>query len=172
MKRLMAIGLMVMSVMIFSAHAQSPETVLVFSSEKPEYKALVTGFNSAFSGNFREINLKGSDEHQRTVGKELKASKPAVAVVVGNLAAQMAKWYLEDVPIVYCDSVQATKIALAGKKVIGIYHEPDPMEQIEIMHKLFSAKTRVGLLYSPKYARIDEEKIKKKSQITQIAQTS
>jgi ABC-type uncharacterized transport system substrate-binding protein len=163
MKRFMTIGLMVIAVSGFPGLARGAETVLILSSSEPEYQAIEAGFRNAFSGDFREINLEGSDEKQRTTGEELKASRPAVAIVAGDLAAQMAMWYLEGVPVVYCDAVRAAKMSLASKAV-GIYHEPDPGEQLKVMHELFPGKTRVGLLHSPKYARINEADVKRKSQ--------
>ncbi len=162
MKRFMTIGLIAIAVSGFPGLARGAETVLILSSSEPEYGVVADAFRSAFSCDFREINLEGSDERQRTVGEELKASKPAVAVVVGDLAAQMAKWYLEGVPVIYCDAVRATKMSLASSSV-GIYHEPDPGKQLRIMHELFPEKTRIGLLYSPEYASINEADVKRES---------
>lgn len=96
-------------VFILAGPTRAARVVLVLSSDEPEYQAVAAGFAGAFTGESVKINLEGSDEKQRATGEELKASKPAVVVVVGDLAAQMAKWYLEDVPVVYCDSVRAAR---------------------------------------------------------------
>lgn len=154
-------GLMA-SVLCGTAHAG--EVVLVLSSGEPEYKQVAAGFSSAFSGEFREINLEANDERQRAVGEELKASKPDLAVVVGDLAAQMANWYLEGVKIVYCDAVWAAKNSIDSENAVGIYHESDPMDQINIMKELFPDKRRVGLLYSSEFARIDKQALQNQAQ--------
>lgn len=150
--------------LVFSLRAFSAETVLVISKDEPGYQAVAAGFRSAFPGEFEEINLEGSDEKVRQVGKDWEASPPDLAVVVGDMAAQLAKWYLKDVPIIYCDAGYAAKISLTEKKAVGIYHEPDPFEQMRMMHDIFPDKTRVGILYSPEYARIDESEIKKEAE--------
>jgi putative ABC transport system substrate-binding protein len=138
--------------------------VLVLSGDEPEYQAVAAGFRQAFTGPFAAHNLEGSDEQVRIIGQRLQTQKPAVAVVVGDLAAQMAKWYLEGVPIVYCDAVRAAKISLTTGGAVGIYHEPDPDEQIRAIHELFPTKTRIGLLYSPDYAQFNRQEILAKAQ--------
>jgi putative ABC transport system substrate-binding protein len=151
----------VFTVVLMSAGpVRAADIVLVLSSDSPDCRAVAAGFKNAFSGDLREYNLEGSDERQRKVGEELKAAKPAVAVVVGDLAAQMAKWYLADVPVVYCDSVRAAKLSLTSGPASGIYHEPDPSEQLRMLHDLFPGKTRVGLVYCPEYTDIDQADIK------------
>ena len=157
------LGLSAMALAL-SGLAQAGDTVLVLSSNEPEYLAVAAGFKSNFSGNFREIGLEGSDTKQRAVGEELKAAKPGLAVVVGDLAAQMAQWYLAGVPMIYCQASQGAKLSLAGGKVVSIYHEPDPSEQLKILPGLFPGKTRVGLFFSPEYAKINRPLLKKQSQ--------
>jgi ABC-type uncharacterized transport system substrate-binding protein len=136
------------------------DIVLVLSSDSPKCRAVAAGFKTAFSGDLREFNLEGSDEKQRKIGEQLKSSKPAVAVVVGDLAAQMAKWYLAGVAVIYCDAVRAAKLSLDDDMTIGIYHEPALSEQLRMLHDLFPGKTRVGLVYCPEYTGIDQADIK------------
>lgn len=169
MKRISAILIILMAVSLVGAHAQPAGAVLVLSLNSPEYKAVAAGFKGAYGADFREINLEGSDQKQRKIGEELKASKPAIVVAVGDLAVQMAKWYLEGLPTVYCYSEQAQKISLTGAKVVGIYHEPDPMEQLKTIQALFSGKNKIGLLYNPDLSKINEEEIKKRSQSLGLA---
>jgi len=155
-------GFVPLVVLIWAFSARAADTVLILSSADPEYQAVAAGFRSAFAGTFREINLEGSDIKLKSVGEELKTKPPGVAVVVGDLAAQMAKWYLEKIPVIYCDAIRAAQISLSGQ--IGIYHEPDPGEQMKLIRQLFPEKTRIGLLYCPAYARISEVELKKQAQ--------
>lgn len=148
----------------FCRSAEAGELVLVLSSDEPEYLQAAAGFKSGFSGQFREINLAGSDAKQRSVGEELKASPPAGAVVVGDLAGQMAKWYLAGVPLVYCDVPRAAALAFPSGKYIGIYHEPDPLEQLKSLPELFAGKTRVGLLYGAGSAQFNPQELERKAQ--------
>lgn len=160
MNRVIVPGLACLAMLLAGEVSRASETVLVLSSQEPHYLAVAEGFKNSFTGAYREINLEGSDEKQRTVGEELQADKPAVAVVVGDLAAQMAKWYLEDVPVVYCDSVRAVKMTLTTGKAVGIYHEPGPEDQLKVMRELFPDISRAGLLYSPEYVRLNESEVK------------
>ena len=144
---------------LVSGAARAAETVLVLSSSGPEYQAIAAGFKGSFGGTLREINLEGSEEKQRKVGEELKAKPPAAAVVVGDLAVQMAKWYIPDVPVVYCDSVRAPMISLSQGKAVGIYHETDPADQLSVLARLFPGKKHVGLIYCPEYAAVNEKSL-------------
>lgn len=164
MKGLSAIAIMGM-ILISSLPALSAELVLVLSSDEPEYLQTAAGFKSGFTGKFHEINLEGSDAKQRAAGEELKAVPPAAAVVVGDLAGQMAKWYLAGVPLVYCNVPRAGKLAFSGGKVVGIYHEPDPAEQLKSVPELFAGKTRVGLLYGADSAQFNPQELKQKAQV-------
>ncbi len=149
---------------LFSAPLRAADVVLVLSDDEPEYLAVADGFRSAFSGGFDEVHLEGSDERLRRLGKQWEASPPGLAVVVGDMAAQLAKWYLKEVPIIYADAGYAAKLSLTEEKAIGIYHEPDPMEQLRIMHDAFPDKKKVAVLYAPEYARIDEASVRGEAQ--------
>jgi len=167
MKRLSMIGLLVMAFGMGPGAVRAAETVLVLSSDEPEYQAVAAGFKNAFAGTFREINLEGSDLKLKTVGEQLQASPPGVAVVVGDLAVQMAKWYLGGVPVIYCAAVRAAQLSLSNS--VGIYHEPAPEEQAKTIQQVFPGKNRVGLLYCPAYARINEVELKKQAQALGLA---
>jgi len=157
MKTTRSIFFWLIALALLSGAARAAETVLVLSSSSPEYQAVAAGFKGSFHGPLREINLEGSEEKQRKAGEELKAAPPAAAVVVGDMAVQMAKWYIPDVPIVYCDSVRAPMISPTQGKAVGIYHETDPADQLSALIKLFPGKKHVGLVYCPEYARLDEK---------------
>lgn len=158
MKRNINLYLFLFVLILAAAKAQA-ETVLVLSSSEPEYEAVAEGFEEAFKGNYRVINLEGSDERQRLVGEELKGRKPEVTVVAGDLAAQMADWYLDGMPVVYCDTVRAVKTYMKSGKAVGIHHEPDPAEQLKMMRELFPEKNNVGMLYSPEFTPVNEKSL-------------
>jgi len=147
------------AVLLFPAAARA-ESVLVISRDDAANRQVVKGFADAFSGPYRQINLEGSDERQRVVGGELAADKPEVAVVVGDLAVQMAKWRLEDVPVIYCNSMRASKITLTESAAAGVYHEPNPVNQLEYMHNLFPDRKKVGVFYSPRYGSVSIEEVR------------
>ena len=141
--------------------AWAGEAVLVLSANGPEYQATAAGFKEGYAsfGPLREINLEGSDVRQRTVGEELKASPPALAVVIGDLAAQMAQWYITGVPLVYCNVSRAAEFSFRNPRVIGVYHEPEPVEQLKMIPTLFPGKTRVGVLYNSNHVPLVQTKI-------------
>jgi putative ABC transport system substrate-binding protein len=154
MKKSLALALLTL-LLIGAGAEQGKKVALVVSNASPSYQALVAGFKVAFSGDAREINLEGSDEKARLVGEELSSPKPDLVVAVGDLAAQMVKRHLPDVPMVYCDSASAATLELAPGKTFGVYHEPDPAEQLNTLIGLFPEKKRVGLIYGSEFARFD-----------------
>lgn len=162
MKKILLMCLAFMAVFAAGFRAGAVDTILVLSANTPEEQAIAAGFKSAFSGSLEEYNLEGSDEKQREIGKKLKGQNPPAAVVIGDLAAQMAVWHLADVPVVYCDSMMAAKLGLA-KVAAGVYHEPDPAEQFEVLHQVFPDRTRVGLIYSPQNTNINLEDVNKRA---------
>lgn len=149
--------------LVISGPRSAAETILVLSSSDPENQAVAAGFKHYFTGSIREINLEGSDAQQRIVGEQLKGTPPSLAVVVGDLAAQMAQWYLPGVPLVYCGVSRAAKFSFNNPQVIGIYHEPNPLEQLKLVPGLFAGKTRVAMFYSPENVQINEKELTQKA---------
>ena len=139
--------------LILAGRGWAADPVLVLSADSPESKQVAAAFKKTFP-NAPIKDLEGNDQKQRQVGEELKAKPPAVAVVVGDLAGQMAKWYLGGVPLVYCDVDKAAKISLTSTPAVGIYYEPDPVEQLKSIRELFPDKTRIAVLYNPQGARL------------------
>jgi ABC-type uncharacterized transport system substrate-binding protein len=139
--------------------AGAGDWALVISTRSPEEKKMAEAIKQAFPPTltYKEYSLEESDEKQRQVGEQLKANSPAAAVVVGDLAGQMAKWYLEGRPLVYCDAPKAAKISLTSSPVAGIYHEPDPLDQLAALHALFPDRSRITLLFNPALARLDQK---------------
>jgi ABC-type uncharacterized transport system substrate-binding protein len=157
MRRLMLIGLMMVALLL-AGRSWAGEAVLILSVDSPESKQVAAAFKKTFP-NAPVKNLEGSDEKQRQIGEQLKAQPPAVAVVVGDLAGQMAKWYLQNVPVIYCNVPRAAKINLTTSPGVGIYYEPDPVEQLKSLRALFPDKTRIALLYSPQNARLSKPEL-------------
>jgi len=152
--------ILILGILLLAPAAKGSGPVLVLSASDQETMAVAKGFKSVFGDGYKEINLQGSDERQRVIGEELKAAKPEVAIVVGDLASQMAKWYLTDVPIIYCDSVRAAKLKLNAENAVGVYHEPDSLTQLNMMRELFPDKNTVGLVYCPEYVDVREAELK------------
>ncbi len=132
----------------------SAEAVFVLSSDDPQYQKVAEAFKSSYEGEVELINLYGSDERLNYMGQRLKESPPAFAVVVGDHAVRMAKLYLEGVPVVYCEAPNAARIGLEADNVYGIYHEPDPAEQIRMLHEVFPQAQKVVAVFNPEHARV------------------
>ena len=154
MKPHRTIAIAFLFLLLGAAPEKSGQTVLILSSNEPHVQAVAQGFRAAFSGDYREINLEGSDKKIRAFGEELQAAKPHLAVAVGDHAAQLAKWYLAGVPVIYCDAPRASKIALPESQSIGVSHFSRPSEQLEVIRKLFPNRKRIGLFYSREYSGI------------------
>ncbi len=142
---------------LFSSTPAIGQTILVLSSQDADQLAVEQGFESAFSDRFEVINLEASEEKLRKTGESLSAKPPGLLLVAGNSAAQMAKWYLEDVPMIYCSASRAEAMELKGSKVYGIFHTPSLEEQFSALVSTFPERKKVGLLYNP---RVYQEQVR------------
>ena len=125
--RKLSAACLIAAFLLLPGRAPAGGAVLVVSSERPEHQTLAMGFRLSFSGEFREINLEESHEKQKVTGEALAALQPDVVVVIGDFAAQMAKSYLDAIPVVYCGAVSASELTLTSGNNVGVYHEPDPL---------------------------------------------
>jgi ABC-type uncharacterized transport system substrate-binding protein len=158
MKRLYVIAPLLLA-LAAAGQDKTAYIVLVLSTKDAQHMAVADGFRSEFPGQFREINLEGSDLKLKATGQELKASKPTLAVLVGDQAVQMAGWHLEGVPLVYCDSPRADGILASSDGVAGVFYQTEPAKQLETMALLFPGRKRVGLFYARDNSRLDLESV-------------
>lgn len=162
-KFLMITALLIISSFQMTGASPAPDVVLLLSDSDKDTQSISEAFLAEFGKNARTINLEGSDIKQKEEGEKLEAEPPELAVVVGDLAAQAAKWYLEDVPVVYCNSFRAAKLSLTEMKAAGVYYEPDPADQLDSIREVFPDVKKVGLLYAPEFSLVKEGRIKSKA---------
>ncbi len=151
-----------------SGASPSSDVVLLLSDSDKDIQSVSQAFQAEFGKDVSVINLEGSDIKQKEEGEKLEAEPPELAVVVGDLAAQAAKWYLGDVPVVYCNSFRAAKLSLTEMKAAGVYYEPDPADQLDSIREVFPDVKKVGLLYAPEFSLVKEGQIKSKARARNI----
>ncbi|MFO8057019.1 MAG: ABC transporter substrate binding protein [bacterium] len=147
-----------------SGAAPSPDVVVLLSDSAEDIRSVSKSFQSEFGKEVEVINLEGSDIKQKKEGEKLEARGPdLVVVVVGDLAAQAAKWYLAEVPVVYCSSFRAAEFSLTDMNAVGVYHETSPSDQLAGIKELFPEAEKVGLLYAPEYSQVKLSRIKSRA---------
>jgi len=123
--------------------------VLVVSSDDAFHGAIAAGFKSSFTKPMDEYNLRGLEDEARRLGKGFSAAKPELLIVVGNLAAKMAKENCSGCTILYAAASNAGALKLAGTNVYGISSQPSANRIMENVKIVFPQAQKVGVIYQP-----------------------
>jgi len=142
--------ILILLLILFPAFAHA-RVVLVVSSQDPYYLEVAAGFKKSFSGAYEEYNLRGLEDEVRRLGKDFENSPPKLVIVIGNIAAKMAKEYCPDALVVYAAASNAAGLKFNERKVLGVAESPSVPKMIENIKSLFPASTRIGLIYNPQY---------------------
>jgi len=150
MKGRAAFGFMGLILLSLPALLQA-RVVLVVSSQEPYYLEVAAGFKKSFAGAFEEYNLRGLEDEVRKLGQDLQANPPKLVIVVGNIAAKMAKEYCPDATVVYAAAGNAAGLKFSERKALGVSDSPAVSKIADSLKLLFPASTRIGLIYNPQY---------------------
>ena len=137
--------------------------VLVVSSSNPQYQEVASGFKQSFSGTLEEYNLRGLEDEVRKLGKGLAASPPDLIIVVGNLAAKMAKEYCPGCAVIFAAASNVQEIKLTGDKIAGVSAFPSPYKIAEKLKLLFPDRRRIGIIYNPGYTGREVQELERES---------
>ena len=125
------------------------KVMLVVSSEDPSYQEISASFKKSFSAQVEEHNLYGLEDEARKLGKSFVSYQPELLIVIGNLAAKMAKEYCSNCPVLYASASNSSLLKLSGAKVYGISATPPASKIVENIRLVFPEVKRVGLIYQP-----------------------
>ena len=131
------------------------KVMLVVSSDDAYYQEIAAGFKKSFDKPYDEINLRGLEDESRRVGKNFSTARPELLVVVGNLAAKMAKESCPDCNIVFAAASNVSGIKLSGANVSGISAQPSAAKIMENLKLVFPDAQRVGVIYQPNFVSRD-----------------
>jgi putative ABC transport system substrate-binding protein len=129
--------------------------MLVVSSDESYYQEIAAGFKKSFDKPYDEINLRGLEDESRRVGKNFSTVKPELLVVVGNLAAKMAKESCPDCNIMFAAATNVSGLKLSGANVSGISAQPSAAKIMENLKTVFPDAQRVGAIYQPTFESKD-----------------
>jgi putative tryptophan/tyrosine transport system substrate-binding protein len=150
MKGKTAFGILVLILLSFPALVQA-RVVLVVSSQDPYYLEVAANFKKGFTGAFEEYNLRGLEDEVRRLGKDFENNPPKLVIVIGNIAAKMAKEYCPDAFVVYAAASNAAGLKFNERKVLGVSESPAVPKMVENIKSLFPASNRIGLIYNPQF---------------------
>jgi len=125
--------------------------VLVVSSQANLEQEIAGNFKQAHAGLLEEYNLRGLEDEARKIGKNLVARPPELLVVIGNLAAKMAKESSPDCPIIYAAASNVQGLELTGERVYGISVQPRAGPILENFKLALPGYRRIGIIYNPNY---------------------
>jgi putative ABC transport system substrate-binding protein len=133
--------------------AQALEAAIVKSADLSPYASAVAGFSAELKGTIAEFDLGNDAEGAEKVLERVKKAGPKLVLAIGPLAANAAKRYLSDVPIVFVMVPNHEKYGLDGENITGIALTRPDKVQLETLKALAPATRRVGVVFNPKYSK-------------------
>lgn len=130
--------------------AEATLVAVIKSNDNTNYSRFVTGFAVESKLRFTEVSLGGKEERGRKLLEWLKKKKPALALVVGDLAARLTKELFEGTPIVYALVPNPDKHGLAGDNITGITMSIPLRQQLATLKTLAPNAKTVGVMYNPR----------------------
>jgi putative ABC transport system substrate-binding protein len=138
----------------FAENAAAAGGVALLKSKSiPAYDKAQAGFLSAFAGEVSTFDLDGNLENGAQVAAQISRRSPAAVVTIGAKAAQVARSFLPNTPLVYCLVLHPEQFGLRGAGVSGVPLWISAQEQLQALHKLVPKARRIGLLANPRLNR-------------------
>jgi putative tryptophan/tyrosine transport system substrate-binding protein len=130
------------------AIAGAAEVALLKSSDVAAWRPTLDAFRKAASGHtITEFDLRGDRAEGERVLGALKG-RGAILVALGPMAAQVARQFLPDSPLIYGMVQDPGKIGLAGPTVSGVAFSVPVKNQLAAFRLVFPRGSRVGLMSS------------------------
>ena len=131
------------------------KVMLVVSSDEAYHQEIAASFKKSFDKPMDEYNLRGLEDEARKLGKSLSAMQPELLVVVGNLAAKMAKENCPNCAILYCAASNVNSLKLAGASTFGISAQPSSAKIIDGIRLVFPDARNIGVIYQASFTGKD-----------------
>jgi ABC-type uncharacterized transport system substrate-binding protein len=124
------------------------EVALLKSSDVAAWRPTLDAFRKATTGHtITEFDLRGDrSEGERVLGA-LKG-RSAILVALGPMAAQVARQFLPEAPLIYGMVQDPVKLGLNGPTVSGVAFSVPVKNQLAAFRMVFPRGSRVGLMSS------------------------
>jgi len=124
------------------------EVALLKSSDVAAWRPTLDAFRKATAGHtVTEFDLRGDrSEGERVLGA--LRGRGAILVALGPMAAQVARQFLPDAPMIYGMIQDPAKIGLAGPAVSGVTFAVPVKNQLAAFRLVFPRGSRIGLMSS------------------------
>ncbi len=129
--------------------------IVIRSHQVVAYDEAIKGFQEGCKDKgitVRDIyDLNGNAETGKKIVLGIRSNKspPDLILVVGVLAATLAKEYLTDVPVIFCLVINHKRFHFQGSNITGISAEAATEDQFLAMKELLGEQKRVGIIYDP-----------------------
>ena len=141
---------------VLSDNRRDEKTVIVIRSHQVvAYDDAIKGFQEGCKDKgiiVRDIyDLNGDAETGKKVVLGIKNSKspPDLVLVVGVLAATLAKEYFTDIPVIFCLVINHERFNFKGSNIVGISSEAATEDQFSAIKELLGGRRRLGVIYDP-----------------------
>ena len=124
------------------------EVALLKSSDVAAWRPTLDAFRKGTAGHtITEFDLRGDRSEAERVLGALKG-RGAILVTLGPMAAQVARQFLPDVPLIYGMVQDPGKIGLTGPTVSGVAFSVPVKNQLAAFRLVFPRGSRIGLMSS------------------------
>jgi putative ABC transport system substrate-binding protein len=136
------------------AHAQAAQTniAILKTSNIAAYEQAVEGFKATAPSNtvYTEYDIQGDPEQDKKLAQRIRASQPALVLVVGLKAALAAKAEITDIPVLYMMVLDPLKQNLSAPNMTGILMEIPIDRQVKLIRSFLPSKYKLAILYDPR----------------------
>lgn len=127
----------------------TPEILVLLDSRVPYHMLALEGARSVLHGPLHLVDVtKATSSWRHDLLRALDQS-PSAVLAIGESAAQIARSYVRDLPVVHCMVPDPSKAELAVGNLCGVPLHWAFERQIERLQQLDPAVRRIGTIYDP-----------------------
>ena len=159
-----------LALMLMAQPAPGAEVAVLASSDSPERAAIVAALlRAAPHHSFAEYGLGGDQATAQRVVQQL-AGQIDVFVALGRLAAQSARAFAPDTPLVFCMIDRPRELDLLGSPHVGgIAHAVPVKNQLAVFRMVYPRGVRIALLHNPENTKALAEEAQKAARVVHLA---
>jgi len=143
---------------VMASYARAENVAVILSRSADAYQIVLDGFRSKAPFKYEIYNLTTDAAAIDMLAKQAAAGNLDLVVTVGSEATIAVNRWGTEIPVVYTmvmDSVRSV-----GPRVCGLTVRVDYRRQLELLHKMFPGKNRIGLVYNINFAYEDVKQVR------------
>ena len=150
--------------------AGAADVAVLKSSEVAAWRPVIDALRRSASAHaITEYDFRGDRATAEQVLGSLK-EKPVVLVALGNLAAQAARAFLPDAPLVFCMVQDPAKLGLvAAPSITGVAFALPVKNQIAAFRMVNPRGSRIGVVFNPENSGRQVEEATKAAELLRVA---